>query len=142
MTTCVLIVDDSTMVRMMVREALAADGYQIQEACDGRAALALVKTVTPNLVVTDINMPEMDGISLIRALRDLPEHRMTPILVLTSEAGDDIIRNGKNAGATGWLVKPFDADQLRSTARYVLELHRKALGKKAAPNGLSEGASA
>jgi two-component system chemotaxis response regulator CheY len=142
MTTCVLVVDDSTMVRMMVCEALAADGYQVQEACDGREALAIVKTVTPNLVVTDINMPEMDGISLIRALRELPEHRMTPILVLSSEAGDDIIRNGRNAGATGWMVKPFDADQLRSTARYVLELHRKALLKSTPLNGSSEGAIA
>jgi two-component system chemotaxis response regulator CheY len=129
MPATALIVDDSKMVRMMVRDALAADGHKIWEACDGREALALAEQVAPELVVTDINMPEMDGLSLIRELRNLPQHRLTPILVLSSEAGDDIVRNGKDAGATGWMVKPFDPDQLRQTARLVLELRNKALQK-------------
>src|SRR5262249_36532983 len=133
MTVSVLVVDDSKTVRMMVREALVQDGYDIREACDGCEALTVVKTVTPDLVVTDINMPEMDGISLIRALRELPEHRLTPILVLSSEATDDIIRNGKNAGATGWMVKPFDGGQLRVTARYVLELRERARHRESSP---------
>lgn len=129
MSATILIVDDSKMVRLMVREALEAERYQVVEASDGCEALRVLDGVTPDLVVTDINMPEMDGISLIRALRELPKHRWMPILVLSSEAGDDIKYNGKSAGATGWLVKPFDPVQLRETTRYVLELREKAKRK-------------
>lgn len=128
--TTVLIVDDSKMVRMMVRQALETDQYAVVEACDGREALDLTDRLTPDLIVTDINMPEMDGLSLIRALRERPGFRLTPMLVLSTEAGDNIKQNGKDAGATGWLVKPFDPDQLRQTARFVLALRDKARRKE------------
>jgi two-component system chemotaxis response regulator CheY len=127
----VLIVDDSKMVRAMVRQALEVDRYEVVEAADGREALALTDNHNPDLVVTDINMPEMDGISLIRELRSRPRFRLTPILVLSTEASDDIVRNGKNAGATGWLVKPFDSGALRQTAQLALELREKAIRKEA-----------
>lgn len=122
----ILIVDDSRMVRVMVRETLEAAEHQVIEAEDGADALEKLDAVRPDLIVTDINMPRLDGLGLIRALRERPEHQLTPILVLSTEASDDIKRNGKDAGATGWLVKPFDPEQLRQTTRYVLQLREAA----------------
>lgn len=120
MPSTILIVDDSRTVRTMVRQALEADQHQVVEATDGVAALAALDTGPADLVITDVNMPEMDGLRLVRALRDRPDYRFIPILVLTTESGDEIKQRGREAGATGWLVKPFNPEQLRKTVQHVV----------------------
>ena len=107
----ILAVDDSVSMRRMVSAALQTAGYQVIEAEDGRAAYAAAKDRQVDLVVTDVNMPNMDGITLVRELRTLPGYRKTPILILTTESSDRK-QEGKAAGATGWIAKPFDPDQL------------------------------
>ena len=101
MTARVLIVDDSRSLRRMVYAALAQDDYEILEGQDAEQALAVAQASPPDLVITDINMPGMDGLSLIRSLRALPEFRFTPVLVLTTEWGEEMKRRGLAAGATG-----------------------------------------
>lgn len=118
--TTVLLVDDSVSMREMVGFTLRSAGYEVIEAEDGIEALELAKEDTFNLVVTDVNMPNMDGITLISELRKLAEYKFVPILTLTTEEGDDKKKEGKEAGATGWIVKPFDPDNLLSTIRRVL----------------------
>jgi len=115
----IMIVDDSRTVRSMVREALEVDHHQVVEATDGVAALAALETASADMVITDVNMPEMDGLKLVRALRERPRYRFTPILVLTTEGGAEMKQRGREAGATGWLVKPFKPDQLRQTVLHV-----------------------
>src|SRR3990167_5822319 len=119
MPSTILIVDDSRTVRTMVRQALEADHHQVIEATDGVAALAALDMGPADLVITDVNMPEMDGLKLVRALRDRPAYRFIPILVLTTESGDEIKQRGGGAGATGWLVKPFTPEHLRKTVQHV-----------------------
>ena len=120
MSANLLIVDDSTSMRQMVAFALTSGGYNVKEAEDGIAALEVAKTQKFDAVITDVNMPRMDGIELIRQLRALPSYKFTPLLMLTTESGADKKSEGKAAGATGWLVKPFDPDQLLATVRKVL----------------------
>ncbi|GAB3736039.1 response regulator [Luteimonas pelagia] len=120
MSAQLLIVDDSTSMRQMVAYALSSAGFAVSEAEDGQAALDLARGKRFDAVVTDVNMPRMDGIQLIRELRQLAEYRFTPLLMLTTESGGDKKQEGKAAGATGWLVKPFDPDQLVATVRKVL----------------------
>jgi two-component system, chemotaxis family, chemotaxis protein CheY len=120
MPATILIADDSRTMRDMVRAVLEADHHAVVEAPDGRQALAAAETQTADLVITDVNMPVMDGLALVRALREHERYRFTPILVLTTENGDDIKQRGRAAGATGWLVKPFDPERLRQTVRKVL----------------------
>jgi two-component system chemotaxis response regulator CheY len=120
MPATILIADDSRTMRVMVRAALEADQHLVVEAPDGREALATAETRSADLVITDVNMPQMDGLTLVRALRALTEYRFTPILVLTTESGEDVKQRGRAAGATGWLVKPFDPDRLRQIVRQVL----------------------
>ena len=120
MSAQLLIVDDSTSLRQMVAFALSSGGFNVSEAEDGQAALDIAKTRRFDAVVTDVNMPRMDGIELIRNLRQLPDYRFTPLLMLTTEAGLDKKQEGKAAGATGWLVKPFNPEQLVATLRKVL----------------------
>jgi two-component system chemotaxis response regulator CheY len=120
MASTILIVDDSPTMRSMVRGALEADRHRVVEAQDGRAALSALDSTTPDLIITDVNMPEMDGLALVRALRKRPTSRFTPALVLTTEASVDMKQRGREAGATGWLVKPFNPEQLRRTVLQVL----------------------
>lgn len=117
---CILTVDDSPSMRQMVSFTLKSAGYDVIEACDGIDALSKVKNRRFDLVITDLNMPNKDGISLIADLRALPEYRFTPILMLTTESGNDKKQAGKSAGATGWIVKPFNPDQLLKTVSKVL----------------------
>ena len=124
MPLTILIADDSRTVRTMVRGALEADNYDLVEVPDGRAALEAASTMDADLVITDVNMPEMDGLTLVKELRSRPAYRFTPILVLTTESGDDMKQRGREAGATGWLVKPFDAQRLRQTVSTVLARKR------------------
>ena len=124
MPLTILVADDSRTVRTMVRGALEADNYYLVEVPDGRAALDAASSMEADLVITDVNMPEMDGITLMKELRARPAYRFTPILVLTTESGDDMKQRGREAGATGWLVKPFDAARLRQTVSQVLARKR------------------
>ncbi|MBE9533115.1 MAG: response regulator [Proteobacteria bacterium] len=116
----ILAVDDSASMRQMVGFTLKGAGYDVTDAADGQQALDIAKTRSFDLVLTDVNMPIMDGITLTRELRALPAYRFTPILVLTTEAGGDKKQEGRAAGATGWLVKPFNPDQLLATVKKVL----------------------
>jgi two-component system chemotaxis response regulator CheY len=116
----ILAVDDSASMRQMVSFTLKGAGYDVVEADDGVNALSAVKGKKVDLVVTDVNMPNMDGISLIKELRALPDFKFTPILMLTTESTDGKKAEGKAAGATGWIVKPFNPEQLVATIKKVL----------------------
>ena len=120
MPRSILAVDDSTAMRQMVAFTLQSAGYEVAEAADGQQALNIAKTRSFDLVLSDVNMPVMDGIELIRQLRALPVYKFTPILMLTTEAGKEKKMEGKNAGATGWIVKPFHPEQLLNTVKRVL----------------------
>lgn len=115
----ILTVDDSSSVRQMVRLTLEDAGFEVVEAVDGKDALSKLNPV-PDLVITDLNMPNLDGIGLIRALRAEAATRFTPILMLTTESQEAKKQEGKAAGATGWIVKPFKPDQLVAVVRKVL----------------------
>ncbi|WP_421133299.1 response regulator [Alteromonas sp. A079] len=117
----ILIVDDSPSIRQMVEVTLQSEGYDITVAVDGQNALDICQDNTFDFVLTDVNMPNMDGITLVKSLRAMGAFSSTPIVVLTTEAGGDIKSQGKAAGATGWMVKPFDPTKL-------LQLVAKVLG--------------
>ena len=116
----ILAVDDSASMRKMVSFTLRAAGYDVEEAVDGVDALDKAKSRKFDCVVTDVNMPNKDGISLIRDLRALPDYKFIPMLMLTTESGIEKKQEGKAAGATGWMVKPFNPDQLLKTLLKVL----------------------
>ncbi|ARU57584.1 MAG: response regulator [Pseudomonadales bacterium] len=118
--TKILAVDDSASMRQMVSFTLKGAGYEVVEASDGQQALDLAKKQQVDLVLSDVNMPVMDGIALVKELRGLPSYKFTPILMLTTESAGDKKMEGKQAGATGWLVKPFNPDQLLATIKKVL----------------------
>ncbi len=116
----ILAVDDSASMRQMVGFTLKSAGHDVIQASDGAEALKLAQVNNIDLVLTDINMPIMDGITLIKNLRTLPAYRFTPMLTLTTESGTDRKMEGKKAGATGWIVKPFSPEQLLATIKKVL----------------------
>ncbi|WP_044562732.1 response regulator [Azospirillum sp. B4] len=120
MAKTVLSVDDSPSVRQMVKLTLAGAGYTVLQAADGAEGLAKAKDTAVDLVVTDLNMPVMNGLDLIRALRQLPAYRGVPILFLTTESDAAMKQEAKAAGATGWITKPFQQEQLVSVVRKVL----------------------
>lgn len=115
----VLAVDDSKTMRDMVSFTLKGAGYEVVEAADGLLALEALGDQRVDLVITDINMPNMDGISLVKALRSNPVHSSTPILVLTTESDDSKKNEGRSAGATGWIVKPFEPEKLLKVVQKV-----------------------
>jgi len=108
----ILAVDDSASMRQMVAFTLKSAGFDVAEAEDGQAALDLAKTEKFRLVLADVNMPRMDGITLVKNLRGLSDYKFTPLLMLTTESTPEKKMEGKAAGATGWLVKPFDPAKL------------------------------
>src|SRR5688500_1266402 len=112
MSKTILAVDDSASIRQMVAFTLKGAGYNVIEAGDGEEVLTKAKGAAVNLVLTDQNMPKMDGLTMVKALRAMPQFAATPILMLTTESSDAMKANGKAAGATGWLVKPFDPAKL------------------------------
>ncbi len=120
MTKTILSVDDSASMRQMVRLTLSGAGYTVLEAADGNEGLTKAQGNKVDLVVTDLNMPGLDGLSLIRELRKLPAYKGVPIILLTTESDEDRKRDAKAAGATGWITKPFQQEQLLSVARKVL----------------------
>jgi two-component system chemotaxis response regulator CheY len=119
MAKIILTVDDSASVRQMVKFTLADAGYTVIEAVDGRDALAKL-TGPVNLVITDLNMPNLDGIGLIRKVRANPACKGLPIIMLTTESQESRKLEGKAAGATGWIVKPFATQQLLAVVKRVL----------------------
>lgn len=108
----VMTVDDSRTMRDMVSYTLKSAGFEVLEAEDGAKALTVLEKTPVDLVITDVNMPNMDGVTLVRRLRALGHFRSTPILILTTEGGEDKKSQGRAAGATGWIVKPFAPDKL------------------------------
>ena len=120
MAKTILAVDDSASIRQMVAFTLKGAGYDVVEAVDGQDGLDKAKAKSVNLVLTDQNMPKMDGLTLIKSLRALAQYKSTPILMLTTEAGEDMKSQGKAAGATGWLVKPFDPQKLLEVVKKVI----------------------
>lgn len=116
----ILAVDDSASMRQMVTFTLKGAGHQVTEAADGQEALNKAKTQQFDLVITDVNMPVMDGITFIGNLRKEANYKFTPMLMLTTESAADKKAAGKAAGATGWIVKPFNPDQLLATVGKVL----------------------
>jgi two-component system, chemotaxis family, chemotaxis protein CheY len=120
MNKTIMTVDDSASVRQMVSFTLKQAGYDVVEASDGRDALAKSQGGAIHMVITDLNMPNLDGIGLIKELRAKPAFKFVPIVMLTTESQDSKKQEGKTAGATGWIVKPFKSDQLLAVVRKVL----------------------
>jgi len=116
----IMTVDDSTSVRQMVNFTLREAGYQVVEAVDGRDAMSKLSGATIHMMITDLNMPNMDGIELIRQVRANPSYKFIPIIMLTTESQTEKKQEGKAAGATGWIVKPFKPDQLLAVVKKVL----------------------
>ncbi|UDF30671.1 UNVERIFIED_ORG: response regulator [Roseateles sp. XES5] len=120
MTAKILTVDDSASIRLTTRVTLSNAGYTVTEAVDGLDGLNKLKDGEYDLVVTDLNMPNMDGLTMIRELRKLPAHTGVPVIFLTTESDGELKAQAKAAGATGWLTKPFDPESLVKIARKVL----------------------
>jgi two-component system chemotaxis response regulator CheY len=116
----ILAVDDSRSMRQMVSMTLRSAGYDVTESEDGHDGLNKAKAGQFDLVLTDINMPNMNGIEFTAALRGLPNYKGTPIICLTTESSDEMKAKGKGAGATGWIVKPFSPEKLLATLERVL----------------------
>ena len=121
MSRTVLTVDDSKTMRDMVAFTLKQAGFEVKMAEDGNDALVVLGDEAVDCIVTDLNMPGMDGLQLIRELRAHPVHRVTPILMLTTESDEAKKQEGRDAGATGWLVKPFNPDKLIHTINRVTQ---------------------
>ena len=119
MTKTILVVDDSGTVRQQVSMALKQAGFAIVEAADGQEALAAIEANQIDMVVCDVNMPNLNGLEMVERVKRKPEHKSLPILMLTTEGQPSMIKRAKEAGAVGWIVKPFDASQLVQTAKHL-----------------------
>ncbi len=117
MTTKVLAIDDSRTIRNLLRVSLEGAGFEFHSACDGAEGVEVFADIDPDVVITDINMPKLDGFGVIDSLRSGPNKTTVPILVLTTESSDDLKARARDAGATGWIVKPFDDTSLVSVLR-------------------------
>ncbi len=120
MSAKILTVDDSASIRLTTKVTLTNAGYEVTEAVNGAEGLEKAKAGHFDLIVTDLNMPVMDGLTMIEELRKLPAHMGVPIIFLTTESDADLKARAKAAGATGWLTKPFDPESLVKIARKVL----------------------
>lgn len=120
MSKTILTVDDSATMRNMISFTLKSAGHDVLQASDGNEALRLIQSRAINLIITDVNMPNMDGITMIRHVRSLPGYQSTPILLLTTESAPEKKAAGRAAGATGWIVKPFQQEQLLAVVAKVL----------------------
>ena len=116
----ILAVDDTASMRQMISFTLNSAGHEVIQASDGDEALKVIQGKKVDLVIADVNMPNMDGITLVKSLRELAEFKFTPILMLTTESQETKRQQGKVAGATGWIVKPFNPEQLLSVVKKVL----------------------
>jgi two-component system chemotaxis response regulator CheY len=124
-TLIILAVDDSPSMREMVAAVLRDSGYQVVEAEDGVKALEVARSQSVDVVLTDQNMPNMDGLSLVKNLRNLPAYKDTPIMMLTTESSAEMKQKGRDAGATGWMVKPFDPDKLVRMLKALIGMKRQ-----------------
>lgn len=121
MAKTILIVDDSASLRQVVGIALKGAGYDVAEACDGKDALAKLDGRKIHLIISDVNMPNMDGISFVKAAKQLPAYRFTPVIMLTTEASDGKKAEGQAAGAKAWVIKPFQpAQMLAAVSKLIL----------------------
>lgn len=121
MAKSILVVDDTRSMRKMVVAVLQGAGYSVEEAGDGAEALEKAKSRVFDLVVTDHNMPRMDGVTLVRSLRGISEYDHVAIIVLSTETGAELKAQGREAGATGWMAKPFDPDKMISIVRQFID---------------------
>ena len=116
MPKTVLIVDDSATIRQVVGMTLKGAGYEVMEACDGKDALRKLDGKKINLIISDVNMPNMDGISFVKEAKKLANYKFTPVIMLTTESQDSKKQEGQAAGAKAWVVKPFQPDQMLAAA--------------------------
>ncbi len=116
----VLIVDDSMSIRQLVKATLLTKGYTVVDACDGVDALKKLGSQRVNLVISDVNMPNMDGITLLKAIKAKPEHRFTPVIMLTTESQEGMKREGQATGAKAWIVKPFQPELMLAAVEKLL----------------------
>ncbi|MFC2971190.1 response regulator [Azotobacter bryophylli] len=112
MSKTVLVVDDSAAIRQVVSITLSGAGYEVITACDGSDALGKLTGQRVHLIISDVNMPVMDGLSFVRKLKERPEYKFTPVIMLTTESAEDKKQEGKAAGARAWMVKPFQPAQM------------------------------
>ena len=112
MPKTIMIVDDSSSIRQVVGIALRGAGYDVIQACDGTDALSKMNGDRIHLIISDVNMPNMDGITFLKELKKQPKYKFTPVIMLTTEAGKDKIDEGRAAGAKAWVVKPFQPPQM------------------------------
>lgn len=120
MSKIIMTADDSASVRQMVAFTLKQHGYEVIEAADGRDALTRLGSQKVDMLITDLNMPNLDGIGLVKGVRAGSLNRMIPIVMLTTESQDSRKAEGKAAGATGWIIKPFKPEQLLAVVKKVL----------------------
>ncbi len=120
MSKTIITVDDAATMRKMISFTLKGAGHEVLEAADGVEALKTLQTRAVDLVITDVNMPNMDGLTLTRSLRALPQFARTPIVLLTTESAPEKKAEGRAAGATGWIVKPFQQEQLLAVVAKIL----------------------
>ena len=112
MSKTILIVDDSVSLRQVVAIALKGAGYEVIEAGDGKEGLGKLTGQKIHLIISDVNMPNMDGISMVTEIKKMPEYKFTPIIMLTTESQDEMKQKGKEAGVKAWMVKPFKPEQM------------------------------
>lgn len=117
MSKTIMIVDDSASLRQVVAIALKGAGYTVLEGCDGKDAIAKLTGQKVNLIISDVNMPNMDGITMVKTLKQMPAYKFTPIVMLTTESQESKKKEGQEAGAKAWMVKPFSAPQLLSVVQ-------------------------
>ena len=120
MAKCIMVVDDSETVRQVLQLTLTRAGFDVVEAVDGNDAMEKLSAAKIDMMVTDLNMPNMDGLELIRKVREEGDHRFTPIVMLTTESSEEKKQAGRAAGASGWIVKPFKPEQLLKVVKMVL----------------------
>lgn len=121
MSKTILIVDDSATMRQLVKHTLSQAGYDVVEAVDGADGVSKLNgSASPNLVITDLNMPNLDGFGFIKAVHGMPAFKFTPILMRTTESDDSKKKMGQQVGATGWMVKPFNPQQMLAVIKKVM----------------------
>jgi two-component system chemotaxis response regulator CheY len=120
MSKTIMTVDDSPSIRQMINFTLQKAGYEVMQAEDGMDAVEKLGSATVNMIITDLNMPRMNGIELIKSVRTKAQYKFMPIIMLTTESDDSKKQEGKDAGATGWIVKPFKPEQLIGVVKKVL----------------------